>query len=103
MDYLKKSVAYQGAILWNSLDNESRSSGSHKILKNSFKKQDFIKYIVLVKTTYYIHDYINSAVYNIVIIIVIIVIIIIIIIIIKYEIQVIFQLVKKVMWRKNNQ
>ena len=37
-DYMKKSVAYQGEILWNSLENSARSLESHVALKNNFIK-----------------------------------------------------------------
>jgi hypothetical protein len=38
-DYLKKSVPYKGAVLWNSLDNELRclEHTSYKTLKKIFK------------------------------------------------------------------
>ena len=39
--YLTKSgMVYQGVILWNSLENETRSSDRFIILKNNFKNQN---------------------------------------------------------------
>ena len=39
LDLMKKSISYQGALLWNSLSNDDRASNSVIILKNSFKCQ----------------------------------------------------------------
>jgi hypothetical protein len=38
-DLMKKSVGYQGAILWNSLENSDRSLDSYIALKNNFIKK----------------------------------------------------------------
>jgi hypothetical protein len=39
IDFMKKSVGYQGAILWNSLENSDRSLDSYIALKNNFIKK----------------------------------------------------------------
>jgi hypothetical protein len=33
-DYLKKSLAFQGAKLWNSLNNDTRGETNFRIFKN---------------------------------------------------------------------
>ena len=37
LDLMKKSIFYQGALLWNSLSNDDSASNSLTILKNSFR------------------------------------------------------------------
>ena len=37
-EFMKKSIAYQGAIFWNSLENSARSLNSYAAIKNNYIK-----------------------------------------------------------------
>ena len=53
---MKKSISYQGAVLWNSLSNDDRASNSLIILKNRIGSQR-----MNVNCKYYKYRFVTSA------------------------------------------
>ena len=43
LDYIKKSIAYQGATIWNSLDNSTRAAENLSVFKRHLTKSKVLK------------------------------------------------------------